>query len=73
MTNWTHIQKVTTTPWTDIPKVQAIITQGPGVGSPIGLLMALTYATSGMISIGGTNWTNITKPSGTTWTNIPKA
>lgn len=53
------------TTWTTIPKASG----GSGGGTPIGMLLALTYASGG----GGSIWTTITKASGTSWTTIPKA
>ena len=68
MTTWTPITKASGTPWTKVPKA---ITRGTTAlgGSPIGLLLALTYSASSP----GTGWTPITKPSGTSWTKITKA
>lgn len=63
--------------WTDVPKPSntTVLTQE---GTPIGLLLALTYATSnttvkgwtGVTKPSGTSWTDINKPSGTTWSNV---
>lgn len=64
-TNWTKISKASGTSWTKITKPS---NSAPRVGSPIGLLLALTYATSS-----GTSWTKIAKASGTSWTKITKA
>ncbi len=56
--------------WTRIPEPAG----GGGdvtiqVGEPIGLLLALTYATSSVVP--ATNmWTRITNPSAQTWTRI---
>lgn len=66
MTNWTKITKPSGTSWTKLTKPTVV--NGPAVGSPIGLLLALTYATSP-----GSTWTKITKASGTNWTKISKA
>ena len=65
MTTWTKITKAANTSWTKLAKPT---TQVQASGSPIGLLLALTYATTT-----GTNWTKITKASGTSWTKITKA
>lgn len=63
--------------WTDVPKPSntTILTQE---GTPIGLLLALTYATNNttvkgwtdVVKPSGTTWTDINKPSGTTWSNV---
>lgn len=66
MTNWTGVAKPTNTSWTGVPKATGI--NPIVVGSPIGLLLSLTYAAT----IGGT-WTKITKASGQTWTKVAKA
>ena len=56
--------------WTRVPDPTA----GGGsvtinAGEPIGLLLALTYATSSVVP--GTDfWTRITNPSSTSWTRI---
>lgn len=63
-TNWTKITKASGTSWTKVAK--SVIGTGTG-GTPIGMLMALTYS-----GTGGT-WTKITKASGTSWTKIAKA
>ncbi len=58
------------TTWTKIPKpVNTVETTTPG--TPIGLLLALTYATSGTVVID--KWTKIVKAAGTAWTKITKA
>lgn len=63
-TTWTKLTKASGTSWTKLTKPVS----GGGVGgSPIGLLLALTY------SVSGTAWTKITKASGTSWTKIAKA
>lgn len=66
MTTWTKISKPSTS-WTKIAKPSG--GTGTSAGTPIGLLLALTYATGVVAS----NWTKITKPSGTVWTKISKA
>lgn len=65
MTTWTKQTKASGTSWTKVilPK-----SSSPAKGSPIGLLMALTYATSN-----STTWTKISKATGTTWTKVTKA
>lgn len=73
-TSWNKVTKATGTPWTKIPK--AVSTGSGGgtinVGNPIGLLLALTYATSSTVP-GHEMWTKINKASGTAWTKITKA
>lgn len=65
MTTWTKVTKASGTNWTKIAKPA---TSGTKRGSPIGLLLALTYATSA-----GITWTKVAKASGTTWTKVTKA
>lgn len=62
---WHAIAKAAGTAWTKIAKSDPITLVG---GSPIGLLLALTYAANI-----GTQWVKITKASGTSWTKLPKA
>lgn len=62
-TTWTKISKPTTS-WTVVPKISTIANQQ---GSPMGLLLALTYPVTN-----GTLWNPITKPT-TNWTKITKA
>lgn len=63
------------TTWTKVAKPD----NGISAGSPIGLLLALTYSTSSGISwskvnkASGNPWTKVSKVSGTTWTKIAKA
>lgn len=57
---------MTATTWTKIPNPSS--TTPVEGGTPIGLLLALTYASSI-----GTQWTQIINPSGTSWTPIPNA
>lgn len=64
MTTWTNIPKATGTTWT---KIQP--SSGSPAGTPIGMLLALTYAAPRF----STSWTKITKATGTVWTKIPKA
>lgn len=66
MTTWTKITKASGTGWTKIAKaVDPVTSTG---GTPIGLLLALTYANTT-----DSLWTKITKASNTTWTKITKA
>lgn len=65
-----------TTSWTDIPKplpTTSVMSNNFSGGSPIGLLLSLTYSTVTQSSIVTGIWTNISKASGTTYTNIAKA
>lgn len=72
MTTWTNIAKPVGTSWTAIPKAPSSnSTQNITAGQPIGLLLALTYATAS--SVNTSLWTDIPKATGTSWTNIPKA
>lgn len=68
--SWSKINKASNTSWTALAKPTARSGNTINLGSPIGLLLALTYAVS--IS-GGGGWTSITKAVGRTWTAIPKA
>lgn len=72
MTTWTKITKASGTSWTKLAKPSTTNSGGVSVGNPIGLLLALTYATASDGS-GGTSWTKLTKASGTSWTKITKA
>lgn len=72
MTTWTKIAKPSASTWTNLPKPTA--TSASAVvqaGSPIGLLLAFTYSTSGTVPSNA--WINISKASGTTYTNVAKA
>lgn len=73
VTSWTDIPKASGTPYTKVPKPSGSgsSSSGPAVGSPIGLLLSLTYATTS--SIITQMWTGVAKASGTSWTDIPKA
>lgn len=64
-TTWTKIANASGTAWTKTTKPT---TGGAASGSPIGLLLSLTYATT----VGGI-WTKINNASGTSWTKIAKA
>lgn len=69
-TTWTDVSKPTGTGYTNVPKpiTSSIVSSG---GEAIGLLLALTYATSQVVPID--IWTDISKASGTSYTNVPKA
>lgn len=71
MTTWTKITKASGTAWTVIAKPSSGAAVTIAAGEPIGLLLALTYASSSSFTTD--IWTRITKASGTAWTNIPKA
>lgn len=70
------------TTWTKIPKATGDSSNTIVAGTPIGLLMALTYSTSSSVNVSkwtkiikasNTSWTKIAKASGTSWTKIAKA
>jgi hypothetical protein len=63
MTTWNKITKASGTSWTKIAEASARIS----TGSPIGLLLALTYTNPS----GG--WNKVTKATSTSWTKITKA
>lgn len=73
--SWTKVTKASGTSWTSIPK--ATIPGAGGAitpGQPIGLLLALTYATSSSGGgTAGTSWSTISKATGTSWTKLAKA
>lgn len=52
--------------WTDVPKPSNTVVTNQE-GTPIGLLLALTYSTTDIIISG---WTNVAKATGTSWTNV---
>ena len=64
-TNWTKVNKASGTSWTKVSKPTYKVSTN---GSPIGLLLALTYATTA-----GTQWTKVNKASGTAWAKLNKA
>lgn len=59
------------TTWNKVPKATSGSSSTTNPGNPIGLLLALTYATTNTIST--SMWTKITKATNTTWTKITKA
>lgn len=65
-TTWTKVTKASGTSWTKIAKPILSIAQTGG--SPIGLLLSLTYSTT----VNAT-WTKVSKAANTTWTKITKA
>ncbi len=72
--SWSNVSKAVGTGWIGVSK-PVDITGGGGtltVGSPIGLLLALTYATGGSTP-GTSRWVNVSKAPSRVWTNIPKA
>ena len=70
---WTKVTKASGTNWTSILAAElgasSVISTA---GGPIGLLLALTYATTSSIT-SGFQWTRLVKPASTSWTNIAKA
>lgn len=72
ITNWSKITKSSGTAWTKITKPSTGISGGSVAGNPIGLLLALTYATATGGTATGTKWTKLSKASGTSWTKITK-
>lgn len=68
MTTWTKVTKASGTSWTKVSKPPAD-TPAVGGGSPIGLLLALTYGGTAVVS----KWTKVAKATGTAWTKITKA
>lgn len=61
--------------WTRVPKpaessVTTVIETG---GEPIGLLLALTYTTTSVISSITSGWVDVLKPTSSVWTIIPKS
>ncbi len=71
---WTKVAKASGTSWTKLPKASFNGTQTISQGTPIGLLLALTYAVPTTTPVPGISpWTKVAKASGTTWTKITKA
>ena len=68
-TSWTQVNKASGTSYTDVAKPTTFTGTTPA-GSPIGLLLALTYA--GAINVGDI-WTDVSKAVGTLYTNVTKA
>ena len=57
--------------WTQVPKpTESSVVTLSGGGEPIGLLMALTYTTTGSSVVSG--WTDVAKPVSSTWTAVVK-
>ncbi len=67
---WTKLTKASGTSWHKLAKPTSTNAVVSGGGSPIGLLLALTYTGT---SSGVSTWTKITKASGTSWTKLTKA
>lgn len=59
MATWSN-QSPTSATWTTIP-----FSDSPTPGSPIGLLLALTYE----YSLGSTSWSN-SSPNSASWSNV---
>lgn len=70
MTAWINVAKPTGQNWTAVPKPTFPTVVMGNVGSPIGLLLALTYSDSNTVVTDP--WTKISKPSGTNWTSVTK-
>jgi hypothetical protein len=72
-TTWNKINKAAGTSWNKITKATTSSGAASNIvaGNPIGLLLALTYATGSNVP-GGSGWTKVTKASGTSWTKITK-
>lgn len=74
-TSWSKTSKASGTSWAKTPK--AVLAGGSSTispGTPIGLLLALTYASSSGGGVTpGTSWSKLSKSSGTSWTKTPKA
>lgn len=68
-TSWTKIAENTSS-WTGIPKPQGTTTTTTVVGSPIGLLLALTYSITS--SFTSDPWTKVPENT-SSWTKIAKA
>lgn len=70
-TSWTKLSDNAAS-WTGVPKAASAITTVNIVpGNPIGLLLALTYATASSYTTD--TWTDITKAMGTAYTKVAKA
>lgn len=67
---WTTISKPTDATWTGVAKPAEDIEVLRPVGTPIGLLLALTYADP--ITSVLTGWSGIAKPSTYNWSNVAK-
>jgi hypothetical protein len=65
-TNWNKVTKASGTSWTKVSQPASLTIPA---GTPIGLLLALTYAQAVSMDI----WTKVNKASGTVWTKITKA
>lgn len=71
MTTWTTVNKPSVTSWTTLTKPSNSVMTTINNGTPLGLLLALTFPSSS--SVMGSLWTDVAKPSGTSWTTYPKA
>lgn len=71
---WNFVAKASGDIWTDVAKsiVPQQLSTTINPGNPIGLLLALTYATESSFSVGG--WIDIPKSvTPSSWTDVPKA
>jgi hypothetical protein len=64
----TSVVTQTTTAWTEVPNATFPSSVFGGEGEPIGLLMALTYATTS--SVTGQPWTSIATQGSGGWTSV---
>ncbi len=73
-TSWTKVTEASGTSWTKITKATDNSGGAGSIvpGNPIGLLLALTYATSSNVPSNSV-WRKVTEASGTSWTKITKA
>ena len=70
-TTWTNVVKASGNSYTKVAKPVFSSIASQSSGSPIGLLLALTYA-SGVVTTTDP-WTHVVKASGNVWTDIAKA
>ena len=75
VTTWNPVTKPSTpSSWTNVPKAAVPASGSVNIvaGNPIGLLLALTYATASSFSFSG--WNNVSKAiTPNYWTSVPKA
>lgn len=72
-TSWNKVGKASGTAYAKVPKstVPSKTTESIFAGNPIGLLLALTYATASSFTSGG--WKNVPKAiTPNSWTKVPK-
>lgn len=68
---WTKVNNATGDVFTKVERAQFASISSGVIGSPIGLLMALTYSASSAIVTDP--WTHVVKASGDVWTDTAKA